>query len=436
MTRRHLLQTAASLVAAARANAQASPDYRALVCVFLFGGSDGSNMIVPADSSAYAVYARGRQGVALPPDSLLRFQAQGKAFGFHPRLAGLHKLYGDKRVAIVANTGMLVRPVTRTEVLESRGADSALPRNLFSHSDQVVQWQTSNPLGGGLGWSGRMVDAVLGSRPATISPAVSFSGNSPQLVGRLNQPTTLTGTGSLGLDYFYESPQDRARYAGVEKMLGADNGVALVSALRGVVWGGMNSAAEIRRVFASAAPLRTQFPNTGIGEQLQQVAQLLSVRRTLGLTRQVFFVSHGGYDNHSNLVQTLDERLNQLGTALTAFYNATEELGVANSVTTFTESEFGRTFDPSTTAGSDHGWGNHHLVFGGAVRGGEMYGRFPDLTIRGPADAGDRGSWIPSTSTDQYAATLASWFGVSGTGMAEVFPNLRNFSQASLGFMA
>lgn len=435
MTRRRFLQTAASLVAAAQSNAQTS-DYRALVCVFLFGGSDGNNMIVPADSGPYETYARGRQSVALPANTLLRIQAQGKAYGLHPRLTGLHKLYTEKRLALVANTGMLVRPVTRAEIVESRGGNAALPRNLYSHSDQVIQWQTSNPLGGGLGWSGRAIDAVLGSQPATISPAVSFAGNSPQLVGRLNQPTTLTGTGSLGLDYLYDSPADRARLAGIEGILGVDNGVALVSAMRGVVWTGIRSAAEIRRVFTSAPPLRTQFPNSGLGNQLAQVAQLLSVRRTLGLSRQVFFVSQGGYDNHSNLLASLDDRLNELSPALTAFYSATEELGVAGSVTTFTESEFGRTFDPSTTAGSDHAWGNHHVVLGGAVRGGEMYGRFPDLTIRGPEDAGDRGLWIPSTSTDQYAATLASWFGVSAASMAEVFPNLRNFPAAPLGFMA
>lgn len=435
MTRRRFFATAASLVAAARANAQGN-DYRALVCVFLFGGADGNNMIVPADSAAYATYARGRQNVALPADALLRIQAQGKAYGLHPRLAALQKLYADKRMAVVANTGMLVRPVTRAEIVEGSGNNSTLPRNLYSHSDQVIQWQTSNPQGGGLGWSGRMIDSVLGSQPASISPGVSFAGNSAQLVGRLNQPTALNGSGSLGLDYLYDSPQDRARYEGLEKILGVDNGVALVSALRGMVGTGIRNAAEIRRLFTTAPPLKTVFPETGLGNQLKQVAQLLTVRATLGLRRQVFFVSQGGYDNHSNLLPALDERFNELGPALAAFYQATEELGIGNAVTTFTESEFGRTFDPSTTAGSDHAWGNHHVVLGGAVRGGEMYGRFPDLTIRGPEDAGDRGLWIPSTSTDQYAATLAAWFGVTAADLAAVFPNLRNFPAPSLGFMA
>ncbi len=438
MTRRRLMQTAASLLAAAQSNAQSTSDYRALVCVFQFGGSDGNNMIVPADSGAYATYARGRQSVALPANTLLPIQAQGKAYGLHPQLGDLHKLYAAKRLAVMANTGMLVRPVTRTEILESsssRTTSSSLPRNLYSHSDQVIQWQTSNPLGGGLGWSGRVIDSVLGSQSNSISPGVSFAGNTAQLVGRLNQPTTLTGTGSLGLDYIYDSPQDRARYEGIQKILDVDNGVALVSALRGIVGNGLNSAAEIRRLFTGAPPMRTQFPGSGLGNQLAQVAQLLSVRNTLGLKRQIFFVSQGGYDNHSNLLQTHGERLSELGPALAAFYSATEELGIASNITTFTESEFGRTFDPSTTAGSDHAWGNHHLVIGGAIKGGQMYGRFPELTIRGPEDAGDRGLWIPSTSTDQYAATLASWFGVPETEMAAVFPNLRNFASSSLGFL-
>ena len=434
MTRRRFFQTASSLVAAAQANAQGPSDYRALVCVFLFGGMDGNNMVVPVDAGSYATYAKGRPGIGLPADKLLKIQAQGKAYGLHPRLTELHKLYGEKRMAVVANTGMLVRPVTRAEILEDRAG--AVPRNLYSHSDQVIQWQTSNPLGTGTGWSGRAIDAVVGNQPASITPGVSFAGNSAQLVGRINQPTALTGSGAFGLDYIYDSPQDRARYAGIEKILGVDNGVALVSAMRGLVSNGLSSAAEIRRLFNTSPALKTQFPDSGLGGQLRQVAQLLAVRSTLGLKRQIFFVSQGGYDNHSDLIDSLDNRFAELSPALNAFYRATEELGVANSVTTFTESEFGRTFGPSSTAGSDHAWGNHHVVLGGAIKGGEMYGRFPDLTIRGPEDAGDRGLWIPSTSTDQYAATLASWFGVSAGDLSEVFPNLSNFAAPSLGFMA
>ena len=419
--------TAASLAA------QSAADYKALVCVFLFGGNDGNNLIVPLDAPGYATYAKGRQNIALGARELLPVQAQGRAFGVHPGLADLHKLYLEKRMAVVANVGMLVKPLTREEVMAPR---APLPRNLYSHSDQVQQWQSSNPLGASAtGWLGRATDLLVPETDASAAPAfpaISFNGNSLLLTGLRTRPANFGGNGAYGLEGLGGGGrEDAARVSAIEKMMSMETGMTLMSAFGDVLATGMRNAQELRRSFEGAPTLRTVFPQTGLAEQLKQVAQMIALRQRLGARRQVFILGQGGYDNHSNLLESQAGLFATLGPALNAFYRATEELAVANSVTLFTETEFGRTFGPSSTAGSDHAWGNHQLVIGGAVKGGEMYGRFPDLTIQGPDDAGDRGYWIPSTPLDQYAAGLSSWFGVPGGELGTILPNLVNFAGRS-----
>lgn len=430
-SRRSFLRACAGVFGtAASVAAQSASDYKALVCVFLFGGNDGNNMIVPLDSQAYATYAKGRQSIALPARELLPIQAQGRAYGVHPGLADLHKLYQEKRLAVAANVGMLVKPLTREEVMAPR---APLPRNLYSHSDQVQQWQSSNPLGGSAtGWLGRATDVLIpdsapGAGPAF--PAISFNGNSLLLTGLRTRPANFGGNGAYGLEGIGGGGrEDAARVTAIEKMMSMETGMTLMSAFGDVLATGMRNAQELRRSFEGAPTLRTVFPQSGLGEQFKQVAQMIALRQRLGARRQVFIIGQGGYDNHSKLIEGQAGLFSTLGPALNAFYRATEELAVANSVTLFTETEFGRTFGPSSTEGSDHAWGNHQLVIGGAVKGGEMYGRFPDLTIQGPDDAGDRGYWIPTTSLDQYAASLSAWFGVPGSEMTSILPNLSNFS--------
>lgn len=225
-----------------------------------------------------------------------------------------------------------------------------------------------------------------------------------------------------------------ARDKALGELLEMDAGCALIQAASANTREGIRIATLINSVTQSN-PLQTQFPNTGLGTELAQVARLIQVRNELGMRRQIFFASLGGFDTHSNQLPDQQSLYTQLSQAMAAFYNATVELGVAAQVTTFTESEFGRTFQPSAGNGSDHAWGSHHLVMGGAVRGGNLYGTFPALALQGPDDSGNRGNWIPTTSLDQCGATLANWFGVPGTEMPIVFPNLANFTTQNVRFL-
>ena len=433
-TRRDFLKLACAMTAAGRLlPAQTANDYKALVCVFLFGGNDGNNTVVPMDAAAYAAYAKGRSSVALPIGNLAAFSAQGQAFGLHPQLAGLRDLYMQKRMAVVANTGMLVAPLTRNQY---RQGLAAAPKNLYSHSDQTLEWQSGNPIGGGAtGWGGRAIDVLGAASDGAFPPAVSVAGNSLLLTGSRTIPANLSPGNEFGLESIGGGAADTARLDSLQEILTMDTGAKLVTAAGSILQRGFDNAKQVRGALAGAKPIQAVFPNTSLGSQMKQIAQIIAIRSQIGATRQVFFSSQGGYDHHSELLTGQDRRFAELGPALVAFYRATEELGVATQVTTFSASEFGRTFNPSSTDGSDHAWGSHHFVVGGAVKGGTMYGRFPTLEVQGPDDANDRGTWIPTTSLDQYGATMASWFGVSENNLATVFPNLGNFATKSLQFV-
>ena len=219
-------------------------------------------------------------------------------------------------------------------------------------------------------------------------------------------------------------------------MLTFDTGMTLVHAANSALEQGLHDDDQLSKALAGATALQTVFPTTGIGQQLLQAAKLIQVRRQLGMRRQIFFASLGGFDTHSGQLATQDSLFTQISAAASAFHDATLELGVDQQVTLFTESDFNRTFQPNGNAGTDHAWGGHHLVLGGAVRGGDLYGRFPTFALGGPDDAANEGRWIPSVSVDQYAATLASWFGVDVADLTTVFPNLSNFPDWNVGFMA
>jgi len=436
-SRRQFLSTMGAAAAVARfgsmnALAQTSGDYKALVCIFQFGGNDSNNMLVPL-GSGYSAYQNVRLNVSIGSSELLPVStSSGAVYGLHPALAQLHPLWGQGKLAAVANVGMLVRPTTRAQYV---AGSVPVPSNLFSHSDQQFQWQAASPQATSLtGWCGRIADRLQSYNAPSIFPTgVAVSGNSQQLVGATTSPATVSeGAALLGND---GSALAAARLASLQEMLQFDSGLAVYQAASRTMKDALDLAQLLDNAFRTAPPLTSYFPTTSLGQQLAQVARMIQVRSALGMRRQIFFVTHGGYDTHQGQLAPHNTLMADLGGSMSAFYNALVSLGVAGQVVTFTESEFNRTLMPNTSVGTDHAWGGHCLVMGGNVAGTNLYGTFPTLALGGPDDAGNRGSWIPTTSLDQYGATLAQWFGVSAADLGIVFPNLANFTTKTLGFL-
>lgn len=437
--RRTFLKTCCSLGAAGMASqlgrlgvvsafTQPAADYKALVCIFLFGGNDSNNMIVPVDSR-YAAYQAMRGPVALAGTSLL--PAGGSGFGLHPSMTNVQRLFNENRAALVFNVGTLVRPTTRDAL-----NNSMLPKNLYSHSDQVQQWQTSDPNGGATGWGGRLNDHAAQHNTGVLPPGITVNGgNSLFLSGSVTKGLNFSNADSFGFNSFGDGTAMAARLGALQKLLTFDSGLKLVSAANGVLGESIKSAQEIEGALSSAPALPVAFPNSGLAQQLAQVAQIIAVRDSLGMNRQIFFAGMGGFDNHENLLANHAQLMTTVDEAVNAFATTLESRGVMDRVTMFTESEFNRTGNSNANTGTDHAWGGHHIVLGGAVAGGQTYGTFPTHVLRGPDDAGDRGNWIPTTSLDQYAATLGGWFGVPDADLQQVFPNLANFTPQKLGFL-
>lgn len=481
--------------------AEPPSDYKALVCVFLAGGNDSNNWIVPTDTTTYDEYAATRGNLVLPQSSLLPLQTgpnstdpaytyQGRTYGFHPACPNLQTLFGEQKLAIVQNIGTLVRPTTKAQY--NTGLASYRPPQLFSHSDQVTQWQTSIPdQPPSTGWGGRIADIynAAANPDGRISMSVSLSGANTLQIGNLisqyhvstSGALTLSAGGSGGglmgltgarqkamqsiLDLNHPNLQRQA-YAGV-----LDNAVFTGDLLNNSIAAYLDptdSPASYTNQSA-AAPWRWNtglsgiystavksdglggFPNSTLGVQMKMIARLIAAAPTgFSMKRQIFFCSLGGFDTHTaqvdgtgftnsptNPAGTHYGLLRQVSEAMFAFQRAMEQLGLSDKVTAFTASDFSRTF-PSNSQGSDHGWGAHHIVVGGAVDGGKMFGKLQSLAISGPDDTGT-GRWIPTLSVDEHTATLAKWYGLNQNEVAAVLPNLSRFntSHASnyIGFM-
>lgn len=422
-------------------------DYKALVCIFLQGGNDSNNLVIPTIASEYQNYASIRSPVlALPQAAVLPIQPannDGHMFALHPACTGLQTLFGEGSLALLFNTGTLVYPITRSQYL-SQGV--AVPPQLFSHADQVTQWQTSIPdQPPTTGWGGRCADLLASVQPsAKVSMAITLSGANTFEIGNTVSQYSVSTSGAVSL-----SGITGARLTAYQDILGIDEAQVNMQTQQyaNVVDQAIASGSILNSAISATSSTKfftTPFPATTLGSQLQMVARLIQAAPALNMKRQIFFCELGGYDLHSgqttitNGVPDPTEGshavlLGELSDAFLAFQRAMQQLSLADSVTSFTASDFGRTF-PCNGFGSDHGWGSHHLIMGGAVRGGYTYGTFPTLTVNGPDDTGS-GRWIPTTAVDQYAATLASWFGVTQTDLATIFPNIGRFASPNLGFV-
>ncbi len=408
--------------------------YKALVCVFLFGGNDANNVLVPYDSNGYQNYAQLRGPLALPQNQLLQL-ASLPQYGLHSSLPEIAQLIDSGAAALVANVGTLVVPTTRSGV----AAQQNLPSNLFSHADQQLEWQNAaQNATNNTGWAGRMSD-LLGSTfnpSASIPMITSVVGDTLFCDGQATNPLSVSPGNLAGVTCGEGTQECAARQALAQSFLTFDSGLSLVQADSVITQNAYSYASALTQAVSSISPLATVFPaNNPFATQLQQIAQLMQVRTSFGVNRQIFFAGVGSFDTHANQLGQQSVLLSQFSAAVSAFYQATGELGIQADVTTFTMSDFSRTFQPNSNAGSDHGWGSHHLVVGGAVRGGHLYGTYPTLALGGPDDADLNGRWIPSTSSVQYASTLASWFGVSAAQLGSIFPSLSAFSTANLGFV-
>ena len=422
------------------AHAQAQNDYKALVCVFLYGGNDGNDTVLPLDDYGQYAAVRGPSGAQIGQNEIrpLAIVPGARRYGLHPELDDLVPLFAAKKLALVHNVGTLAAPLTRTQYLSGAGR---APRNLFSHSDQQLQWQGLVPNAAATtGWGGRVADATAaGNMLYGIPGVLSLAGDALFTIGETSIPLALPGDGGNGLAGDIDSPSGKLRYESMKRLLQVERDSTIVAHAADVMALALASAEKINAVFndrVAAVDAAFQGVDSGLARQLSRVATLIAGRGTLGVKRQLFFTSMGGFDTHSSQRSEHGARMAELGPALAAFQRAIDALGVSTQVTAFTLSDFGRTFRVNANAGTDHAWGSHHFVLGGAVKGGAYYGRFPALALAGPDDAGDEGQWIPTTALDQYGTTLARWFGVPAAALPQVFPNVGAFATADLGFLA
>jgi uncharacterized protein (DUF1501 family) len=450
--RRRFLQTAGALSAfglasrmdvlslAATAAAQSASDYKALVCVFLFGGNDGNNTVIPFDTTGYSQYATVRtasSGINLAQSALLPIQPVNTAtpYALHPGLPELQTLFNQGKLAILANVGTLTQPTTRAQY-----AVGIRPESLYSQYDQQAQRQSSISDGAsGTGWGGRLADSTAPYNAASGFPVItSLDGAVLFTTGTSSAPLTIPVTGSFALAGFNGGVVANARLAAVQALLTQGSSNLFVNAAGTISARALQLSATVNPILTNAnssvAPLFANL-KTATANQLFQVAKLIEARAATGAQRQIFFVQLGSFDTHGDQLNRQQNLFAELSPALKAFYDATVALGVSSQVTTFTLSDFGRTFQAASGGGTDHAWGSHHFAIGDAVGGGAMYGQYPQLILGGPSDAEVEGRWLPAVAVDQYGATLARWFGVPTTGLATVFPNLSSFATSDLGFM-
>jgi uncharacterized protein (DUF1501 family) len=446
------LPTALNLAAMGEAAAFNAPagSYKALVCVFLNGGNDYANTVVTYDDPSYNAYSAIRGGIALAKPSLLALDAfQGsRQYALHPNMAGLAGLFNAGQAAVQLNVGPLVAPMNKAQYNGGNRSSYPLPPKLFSHNDQQSLWQSSSPEGSTIGWGGNIADLALSANTNSLFTCISVTGNAVFLAGDSALAYQVSTGGAVKIrsvtENVYGSPAvktamgqlvQQARSHVLEneyntvtrRSIGSESTVT-----KGITTGAAAGTGAEFAAFTNAITDRNP-----LAAQLKMVARLIAAKGELGTRRQVFFVSLGGFDLHDNLVNGHITNMTRVSEAMTAFYETTKALGMAQDVTAFTASDFGRTLT-SNGDGSDHGWGSHHLVVGGAVKGKALYGYAPPVGADDTANPEDQwhvgqGRLLPTTSVDQYAATLAAWFGVEAGELDGILPNLRNFGGSQSG---
>lgn len=423
---------------AATANYSALDDYKSLICVFMFGGNDSYNMLVPTDNAIYQQYQRARTTMALAKDSL--HTLKDNQYAFHGSMPDLKNLYNNDKLAVVANVGALIEPTTRNTY---QNESVRLPADLFSHNHQQEFWSTGATATNSIrpaGWGGRMMDMLISANSSQTDPALfSLAGNSLWQKGV--NPLDFSLNSQSGVSKIKEFERKswpkykNSRIDAWDNILQTSSSSLLQQHMAGTYASTLDQIENLSDQIELAPEITTALPQDNkLASQLRMVAKMISIRENLGMRRQIFFVALGGWDTHGNQLNDHARQLQTVNDALNSFYLTTEELGVANSVTTFTASEFGRTLSTNGD-GTDHAWSGHNLVMGGAVDGGKVHGTLPELVLDGPDDAQDRGRFVPNFAVDQYGSTLAKWMGMTDSDMNEIFPNLSNFDTNDLGFM-
>jgi uncharacterized protein (DUF1501 family) len=429
---------ALNFATAGAAAAQAATDYKALVCLFLYGGNDHYNTLVPVDAPSRGLYESIRTSIAVPLNAALEANelakpgvdlwGGGRRFALNPALSQLKPLFDSRRLAVGMNVGTLMEQGT---TLEKYKAGVNLPPKLFSHNDQQSVWQSSLAEGATQGWGGRMADVFAAANgTGAVFTSISASGNAVMMAGQEVVQYQVSASGATAI----ASPFGTEVTEAVRKLLTVDRANLMKKAHGAVARRAIDTEQTVSAALNAQAALQTVFPASSLGSQLKIVARMIQARQQLGVKRQVFFVSLGGFDHHDSLVTAQPPLLTIVGDALRAFYEATVELQVANKVTTFTGSDFGRTL-ANNGDGSDHGWGSYQFVMGDAVKGQSFFGRVPTLSVSANQDNVGGGRLLPAVGVDQYGATLAKWFGVGPSALGTVFPNLNRYTDIDLGFM-
>jgi len=437
-TKLQLIQSAI----AADSNYSHLQDYKSLVCVFLFGGNDAFNTMVPYELSSYNEYQNTRSSMALARESL--HPLKGNQQAFHASLPDLKDLYNADKLAVATNIGAIIEPTNRTSF---KNETVQLPADLFSHSHQQEFWETGTTAQNSVhppGWGGRMMDMLISANSNPDDPALfSLAGNSVWQKGLkpldfvLNPYEGVSQIRSFMPDIWPNGRWKDSRIAAWREILDLQSPNLMNQHMAGVYKTTEERINSLVGEIAQAPEISTPYPegDNELATELKMAAKMISIRENLGMKRQIFFVGLGGWDTHGNQLNDHAERLSKLNDALKSFYETTVELGVSDTVTTFTASEFGRTMSINGD-GTDHAWAGHYFVMGDAVKGGEIHGDPLNLTIDGPDDADDTGRFIPKYGVDQYGATLAKWMGMTDSDMNEIFPNLKNFNSNDLGFMS